>query len=122
MAARMTQVVPTQADRDAARAREVLAEFVDLDGGTRDDAIAAMLAFADTPPIHANAEGRTPSTDHARLREARAELEAVAALIERPPLDDVLLERPVALGTAAAIRTVLAALTHDPLADAGEVR
>lgn len=38
------------------------------------------------------------------------EMEAVANLIERGPIDDVLFEASAALRTAAAIRTVLEAL------------
>jgi len=51
------------------------------------------------------------SADHssaAKLRIAREELRALAALIERPPLDDVLLEKVVAIRAAESIRTVLA--------------
>lgn len=56
----------------------------------------------------------------ADLRSAIYELQALAALIERPPLDDVLLTQSVALRSAGAMRTVLAALVSAPAWDAVE--
>lgn len=48
-----------------------------------------------------------PADPRPDFRTAVMELSALVALIERPPLDDVVLAQDVALRTAAAIRTVI---------------
>ncbi|KQM65815.1 hypothetical protein ASE75_06185 [Sphingomonas sp. Leaf17] len=51
--------------------------------------------------------------DTGAIRRAADELRAIAALIERPPLDDVHLVQSVAVRMAGAIRTILAGFaTH----------
>lgn len=51
-------------------------------------------------------------SNDADLRLAADKLTALANIIERPPLDDVLLKQSLALDTVAAIRTVVAAVAQ----------
>lgn len=69
------------------------AKAVDMPSYLTIDCVVAALAY-------------TPRS----LRNAADELRALAALIVRPPLDDVLLSKAVALRSAEAIATVLASL------------
>lgn len=62
----------------------------------------AAAAWSERPSPAAGAE----------VERARQELSALASLILRPPLDDVLIEQDVALRSAAAIRTVCGALVE----------
>lgn len=85
--------------------------------GTLDDvrAIAASaLAYREAAHMveteeHARYRRFNRDITNTAARSAAGELRALAALIERPPLDDVQLTQDVALRVAAAIRIVLAA-------------
>jgi hypothetical protein len=79
-----------------------------------DDAVCNSRVTSDTVDRIAAMVGAPAAAPGGGLlaKAAVAELQALAALIKRPPLDDVLLEKPVALRAAAAIRVLLATPQH----------